>query len=81
MDDILDPGPGKYTEIGAGHHYETLAFHAKYDKSNKCWDADVEKQIYFKSEWRWPNFDDEMKAQAGHEKVVKEIVKMLEANA
>ena len=41
---------GSFDTIGAGgRYYETMAFRAR--KEGPYWDADVGKQIYFKSEW------------------------------
>ena len=65
-----------FDAIGHDRHYETMAFYAKYD--GEFWDADVSRQINFGSPWRWPKLADELKAQAGHEKVVAEIVGKME---
>ena len=41
---------GKFDPVGAGRHFETMAFHA--DKNDKRYfDADVSKQVYFESDW------------------------------
>ena len=65
--------------IGAGgRYYETMAFGAK--KEGPYWDADVGKQINFKSEWaiwadavdKLPNGSDNI-ANAMHDAVVREL--------
>lgn len=67
---------GKIEEIEFGRYYETRAFHAK--RQGEFWDADVTREIQFNSPWSWGK-KDELKAQKGHERVVAEIVRRLEA--
>ena len=62
---------GKFDTIGLNRHYETMAFRAKFDGT--FWDADVQRQVYFDSEWAYPNLEDELAANDGHYKVVDEI--------
>jgi len=64
-------GSGEYETIGHERHFETMAFHAK--KEGKFWDADVSKQIDFKSERSYSSQDDEWKANKGHWAVVEEL--------
>ena len=73
-------GPG-YDTIGAGgRYYETMAFYA--EKSGPYWDADVQRQINFESEWaicaksvkELPD-DADNRADAMHNAVVAELAK------
>ena len=67
---------GKYETIGAGRHFETMAFHS--DKSNTRYnDADVSKQIHFESDWAIAEIDADDKANEMHEKVIAEISEKL----
>lgn len=67
---------GKFDEIGAGRHFETMAFHA--DKNDtRYYDADVSKQVYFDSEWAIAEQDADDKANEMHEAVVLEIINKL----
>ncbi len=66
----------KYETIGAGRHFETMAFHS--DKSDTRYnDADVSKQIYFDSDWAIAEIDADDKANEMHEAVVSEITNRL----
>ena len=68
---------GKFDTIGAGRHFETMAFHA--DKNDKRYfDADVSKQVYFDSDWAIAELDADDKANEMHEAVVAEISTKLE---
>jgi hypothetical protein len=52
---------GKFDMIGAGRHFETMAFHA--DKNDKRYfDADVRKQVYFDNDWAIAEVDADDKA-------------------
>jgi len=64
-----------YEKIGVNRHYETMAFHAELTSFSfgKFWDANVEREINFESEWCYQNIEDEQKAQDGHYKVIDEI--------
>ena len=59
--------------IGFDRYYETMAFHAKLDEI--YWDADVQKEVDFDSEWavRHMETDSDQIANDMHEAVVKEI--------
>jgi len=68
---------GKFDTVGAGRHFETMAFHA--DKNDKRYfDADVSKQVYFDSDWAIAEVDADDKANEMHEAVVAEISTKLE---
>lgn len=77
--DVNDREKG-YDTIGCGRFYETMAFWACKEKTpnGEFWDADVSKQVSFSSKWCWEKLEDELNAQNGHEKVVREIAKKLE---
>ena len=73
---------GKREEIGCDRYYETMAFFSR-DEDKIYHDANVEKQIYFDSNWRlgednidWGKVD--LQADEMHETVVKEITEKLE---
>lgn len=70
--------PSKITidTIGSARYYETMAFHAKYDKP--YWDADVSRQVDFKSDWAIGKPYKDNEANEMHDKAVSEIRKMLE---
>lgn len=59
--------------IGVNRFYETMAFKAV--KEGVYWEADVSQQVEFKSEWMLSELEQEtdLKADAMHEAVVKEI--------
>ena len=68
---------GKFDTVGAGRHFETMAFHA--DKNDKRYfDADVSKQVYFDTDWSIAEVDADDKANEMHEAVVAEISTKLE---
>ena len=68
---------GKFDTVGAGRHFETMAFHA--DKNDKRYfDADVSKQVYFDNDWAIAEVDADDKANEMHEAVVAEISTKLE---
>jgi hypothetical protein len=80
MRDIHKPNEKHFDTIGAGgRYYETMAFHA--EKVGPYWDANVSNQISFKSEWAicsetgWKDLpeDADNRANAMHERVVKEL--------
>ena len=65
-----------YETIGAGRHFETMAFHS--DKGDTRYnDADVSKQIYFDSDWAITEIDADDRANEMHEKVIAEISEKL----
>jgi len=65
----------KYTTIGLNRHFETMAFHAKYD--GRYWDADVKREVTFLSPWAIKEIDADDIANDQHEKVVEEIEFMI----
>lgn len=67
---------GKIETIGHNRYYETMAFHANLN-DKRYFDADVEKQVYFDSEWSISEIDADGKANEMHENVVNEIEKKL----
>lgn len=64
-------------EIGINRFYETMAFEAM--KKGVYWEIRVEKEIPFKSEWAINELEEttDLKADAMHEKVVKELSKKI----
>lgn len=68
---------GKFETVGAGRHFETMAFHADKD-DKRYFDADVSKQVYFDSDWAIAEVDADDKANEMHEAVVAEISTKLE---
>ena len=67
---------GEFETIGFNRHYETMAFMANND--GRYWDADVGKQVYFESPWTISEIDADDKANNMHDKVVREIVTLLD---
>lgn len=66
------------TNIGAfDRKYETMCFEANWDGT--YWDANVSKQIDFKSKWALCelSFESDQKANDMHEKVVEEMKDIL----
>lgn len=63
--------------IGCDRYYETMVFEAK--KRGVYWEADVMKEVNFKSNWALDELEEEtdLKADKMHEKVVKEIIKKI----
>lgn len=72
------PGKTKPEEIGYNRYYETMAFHSDYSDS-RYFDADVSRQISFKSEWAISSMDADDEANIMHENVVNEIIEELKA--
>ena len=69
---LPDPlNKGRWTTIGVNRHFETMAFHA--EKNGEFWDANVQQEVEFESEWSWEKIEDEWKANKGHVAVVEEI--------
>jgi len=75
MEDPLDGR--KFSEVGAYRHFETMAFHAKFEGG--FWDADVSREVQFNSRWSYASIEDEQAANDGHYKVVEEICQKLES--
>jgi len=67
---------GGFEIIGWDRYYETMAFHSKKD-DKKYHDIDVNRQVYFNSEWAINEFYADDKANKMHEKVVREISREL----
>jgi len=67
---------GEYEQIGYNRYFETMAFHSKKD-DKKYHDIDVDRQVYFKSNWKINILENDDEANIMHEKVVKEIMKEL----
>jgi len=65
-----------YRRVGADRYYETMAFHSKKD-DERYHDMDVNRQVYFDSNWAIDKLEDDDKANNMHEKVVEEISKKL----
>lgn len=70
----LDKSENGFTTIGFGRYYETMAFEAQ--KKGVYWDANVERQIDFDSNWALNecDFNSDQKANDMHENVVKELI-------
>lgn len=66
-----------FTTIGLERYYETMAFEAK--KEGIYYEADVEKQIDFESDWCIDdcNFNTDQQANDMHENVVKELIEKI----
>ena len=65
-----------FDTVGYERYYETMAWHS--DKKDKRYhDMDVEKPVYFDSEWAINKIDADDKANIMHDNVVKEICKKL----
>lgn len=68
------PHGNKGQEIGYGRYYETMAFNAI--KKGIYWEADVSREITFKSKWSINEleFESDMEADMMHDNVVKELL-------
>lgn len=66
-----------FTQIGWERYYETMAFEAQ--KNGVYWDANVERQIDFDSNWAVNecNFNSDQKANEMHDKVVEELIEKI----
>jgi len=67
---------GKFETVGVGRHFETMAFHSD-PTDTRYYDANVNKQVYFDSEWAIAEQDADDKANEMHEAVVLEITNKL----
>ena len=76
MQDYRAKDEHTFDQIGCDRHFETMAFHAKWD--NRYWDADVRRQVYFESEWAIAEPDADDRANDMHEAVVSEITRHME---
>jgi hypothetical protein len=66
---------GMFATIGHNRHFETMAFHAA--KDGRYWDADVSRELTFRSPWAIANADAEDLANDMHEIVVTEITQRM----
>ena len=66
-----------FTTIGLGRYYETMAFETQ--KNGIYWDANVEKQIDFDSNWALNecDFNSDQRANDMHDKVVEELIEKI----
>lgn len=60
---------GKFETVGAGRHFETMAFHSD-PTDTRYYDANVSRQVYFDSEWAIAEPDADDKANEMHEAVI-----------
>lgn len=67
---------GKFETVGAGRHFETMAFHSD-PTDTRYYDANVSRQVYFDSEWAIAEPDADDKANEMYEAVVLEITNKL----
>lgn len=67
----------RFEEVGLNRHFETMAFHAKWD--GRYWDADVHREVEFDSPWAIEEVDADDRANDMHEAVVEEITGRLTA--
>jgi hypothetical protein len=74
LTDTDKTGSNRFSTIGYNRHYETMAFHAADDKYK---DADVSRQISFKSDCAIAELYAELRANEMHERVVAEITERL----
>lgn len=70
----FDKNENGFTTIGLGRYYETMAFEAQ--KNGIYWDANVERQIDFDSDWCIDdcNFNTDQQANDMHDNVVRELI-------
>lgn len=73
----LDKNKYGFTTIGYRRYYETMAFEA--EKNGIYWDANVLKDIDFKSNWALNkcDFNSDQKANDMHDKVVEELIEKI----
>ena len=66
-----------FTMIGLCRYYETMAFEAQ--KNGIYWDANIEKDIDFDSNWALDecNINSDLKANEMHDKVVEELIEKI----
>jgi hypothetical protein len=60
----------RFETIGLNRYFETMAFHAGNDEYQ---DAEVSRQVNFKSKWAIAELDGDLKANEMHEAVVAEL--------
>ena len=61
-----------FKEVGSDRYYETVAFHAD-ENDVRYHDINVERQVYFNSDWAISELDADDKANVMHDNVVTEI--------
>jgi hypothetical protein len=63
-------------EVAIGRYYETMAFEAQWDSSNKCWDADAGSTIPIRGRTSvgYISADSDNAAQEMHEAAVSELL-------
>ena len=66
----------EFEEVWPGRYFETMAFHSKPD-DNRYHDADVQRQVYFDSQWAISSVDNDDGANNMHEAVVAELIERL----
>lgn len=78
MRDVLAKNERKFESIGINRYFETMAFHAD-PADTRYHDAEVTREIRFKSPWAIDKLDADDKANDMHEAVVAEITNKLAA--
>jgi hypothetical protein len=66
-------------ELGSRRYYERMAFLSS-SEDTKYWDANVQKEVFFDSDWSLGKIDDDNLVDQMHEEVVKEFWHKLESN-
>jgi len=66
----------RFETIGLNRYYETMAFHSKAEDI-KYHDADVSREVSFKSKWAIDFIEGDYFADEMHEGVVKELTEKL----
>jgi len=73
---------GEIEEIGLERFYETMAFHAVYEKP--YWEANIEREVSFESPWSLEGpitQESDLAANDMHERVVQEISRQMEVKS
>ena len=70
----LEKSENSFTTIGLDRYYETMAFEAQ--KNGIYWDANIEAQISFDSNWALNecDFNSDQEANEMHDRVVEELI-------
>lgn len=63
-----------FMEIGAGRHFETMAFFAN---DTIYHDADVTRQVFLRGKWMLSEPDQELEANEMHEEAIEEIKQLI----
>lgn len=69
---LLTTDDKSFDTVGLDRYFETMAFHSKKD-DDRFNDIDVQKQVYFNSDWYISVVDADDKANIMHDVVVDEI--------